>query len=74
MTPRSVAEVRELLGDEAVGLTDAEVIALRDQTVAFAELVVRGYRATRRSVGPAGCEELARRPRRPRVVIAKRSA
>jgi len=45
MELRSVAEVRELLGAEAIGMTDAEVLEVRDQMVAFAQLLVRSYTA-----------------------------
>lgn len=58
MAPRSVAEVRELLGAEAIGLTDAEVCELRDAAEAFAPCVVGAYRAIRRLSVNAGATPL----------------
>lgn len=66
MEVRSVAEMRALLGDEAAGMSDAEVLALRDEIYGFAQVLFRGYVATCRPVTDRGPV-----PRRPRL---KRSA
>lgn len=43
MARRSIAEVRALLGDEAIGLTDEQVAALREQMEQIASAVIAGY-------------------------------
>jgi len=49
MEPRSVAEVRELLGDEALVMTDAEVEEMQQAMTAFAQVLVGNYRTKTRA-------------------------
>ncbi len=69
---RSVAETRALLGPDAEGLTDAQVVELRDGMYAFVELCVGvPRRLASMALRPPVIE--SRRPRRARGT-AKRSA
>lgn len=52
MTVRSLAEMRALLGDAGVAMTDADVLALRDDAYAFAQVLVRSYTASRQAGAP----------------------
>jgi hypothetical protein len=46
---RTIADVRELLGEFGDGLTDTEVAQLRDDADAFAARIVPAYRASVRA-------------------------
>lgn len=49
----SIEEARELLGEEAVGKSDAEVMAIHESIARFAQVVVDVYRSRQplRAVG-----------------------
>lgn len=69
MEMRTLAEMRVLLGDVAVGMTDAEVLQIREDTYNLARRLVAAYQATARPpsdlVRPPD-RSLRRRPGRPK--------